>query len=135
MRGRAARANFLHFSGKGVRGGTEFISIMFEMKNEMEGTAAKHKNEDFGEKDWIRTAGNGLNRCWYRCWRQTAAVVDTGIVDVSHRYPRMFVVRPQFFIPIITLLRNAALNSLQYRRELAEVRRARTWILPTLKRT
>ena len=103
--------------------GTEFISIMFEMKNEMEETATKHKNEDFfKELDKDRREKNCEYAVLVSLLEADSELYNTGIVDVSHRYPKMYVVRPQFFIPIITLLRNAALNSLQYRRELAEVR-------------
>ena len=103
--------------------GTEFISIMFEMKNEMEETVTKHKNEDFfKELDKDRREKNCEYAVLVSLLEADSELYNTGIVDVSHRYPKMYVVRPQFFIPIITLLRNAALNSLQYRRELAEVR-------------
>lgn len=103
--------------------GTEFISIMFEMKNEMDTTATKHKNEDFfKELDKDRNE----KKCEYAVLVSLLEAdndfYNTGIVDVSHRYPKMYVIRPQFFIPMITLLRNAALNSLEYRRELAVIR-------------
>lgn len=103
--------------------GVEFISIMFEMKNEMDATATKHKNEDFFKK--LNKDRNDKN-CEYAVLVSTleadSELYNSGIVDVSYRYPKMYVIRPQFFIPIITLLRNAALNSLQYRTELARVR-------------
>ncbi len=104
-------------------GGTEVVSIMFEMKNESDETATKKKNEDFlKELDRDRTE----KRCEYAVLvsllEPDSELYNTGIVDVSYRYPKMYVVRPQFFIPIITVLRNAALNSLQYRSELALAR-------------
>lgn len=103
--------------------GIEFISIMFEMKNEMDETATKHKNEDFlKELDKDRRE----KKCEYAVLVSLLEIdnelYNNGIVDVSYKYEKMYVIRPQFFIPIITLLRNAALNSLQYRRELAAVR-------------
>ena len=103
--------------------GVEIISIMFEMKNEMETTATKHKNEDFfKELDKDRIA----KKCEYAVLVSTLEAdsdyYNTGIVDVSYRYPKMYVIRPQFFIPIITLLRNAALKSLETKRELALAR-------------
>ena len=103
--------------------GLEYISIMFEMKNEMDETATKHKNEDFLKK-------LDKDRCAKKC--EYAVLVsllepeneyyNTGIVDVSHRFEKMYVIRPQFFIPMITLLRNAARSSLSYRQELALAR-------------
>ena len=103
--------------------GTEFISIMFEMKNEADTTATKHKNEDFfKELDKDRRE----KHCEYAVLVSLLEIdneyYNNGIVDVSYKYDKMYVVRPQFFIPIITLLRNAALNSLKYRRELEIVR-------------
>jgi len=103
--------------------GTEVVSIMFEMKNESDTTATRHKNEDFlKELDKDRTE----KRCEYAVLvsllEPESELYNGGIVDVSHRYPKMYVVRPQFFIPIITLLRNAAQNSLAYKQELAMVR-------------
>jgi Uncharacterized protein conserved in bacteria len=103
--------------------GTEFISIMFEMKNEMDETATKHKNEDFfKELDKDRREKN----CEYAVLVSLLEIdndfYNNGIVDVSYRYEKMYVIRPQFFIPIISLLRNAALNSLKYQRELQVVR-------------
>lgn len=102
---------------------TEIVSIMFEMKNESDGTATKKKNEDF-LKELDR------DRCEKKCeyavlvslLEPDSELYNSGIVDVSHRYPKMYVVRPQFFIPIITLLRNAAQNSVKYKNELALVR-------------
>ena len=102
--------------------GTEFISIMFEMKNEMENTAAKHKNEDFfKELDKDRNEKKCEYAVLVSLLESESELYNNGIVDVSYRYPKMFVVRPQFFLPIISLLRNAALNSLQYRTKLAQV--------------
>ena len=103
--------------------GTEFISIMFEMKNEMDTTATKHKNEDFfKELDKDRTEKNCEYAVLVSLLESDSELYNTGIVDVSHKYPKMYVVRPQFFIPIITLLRNAALHSADYRRQLSEVK-------------
>ena len=103
--------------------GIEFISIMFEMKNEMENTAAKHKNEDFfKELDRDRNEKKCEYAVLVSLLESESELYNNGIVDVSYRYPKMFVVRPQFFLPIISLLRNAALNSLQYRHELQVVR-------------
>ena len=104
-------------------GGVEFLSIMFEMKNEMDTTATKHKNEDFfKELDKDRREKN----CEYAVLVSLLEIdnefYNNGIVDVSYRYPKMYVIRPQFFIPMITLLRNAALNSLQYQKELQVVK-------------
>ena len=101
----------------------EIISIMFEMKNEGDETSTKHKNEDFFkelDKDRIE------KKCEYAVLvtllEADSELYNTGIVDVSHKYPKMYVVRPQFFIPIITLLRNAAMNSMKYKSELALIR-------------
>lgn len=103
--------------------GTEFISIMFEMKNEMDSTATKHKNEDFfKELDKDRREKNCEYAVLVTMLEADNEFYNTGIVDVSYKYPKMYVVRPQFFIPIITLLRNAALNSLSYKRELEVMR-------------
>ena len=103
--------------------GNEIISIMFEMKNEGDETATKKRNEDFlKELDKDRTE----KKCEYAVLVSMLEIdneyYNTGIVDVSHRFPKMYVVRPQFFIPIISLLRNAAMNSLQYKAELALMR-------------
>jgi hypothetical protein len=101
----------------------EFISIMFEMKNEQDETATKKKNEDFFKKlDEDRTKKGCEYAVLVALLESDNDLYNGGIVDVSYRYPKMYVVRPQFFIPIITLLRNAALNSLQYKAELAQVR-------------
>lgn len=103
--------------------GTEFISIMFEMKNENETTATKHKNEDFlKELDKDRREKNCEYAVLVSLLESDNELYNNGIVDVSWKYPKMYVVRPQFFIPIITLLRNAALNSLKYQQELAIMR-------------
>ena len=104
-------------------GGMEFISIMFEMKNENDGTATKKKNEDFLKelnKDRVEKG------CEYAILvsllEPDSELYNGGIVDVSHRFQKTYVIRPQFFIPMITLLRNGALNSLTYKSELARVR-------------
>ena len=103
--------------------GTEFISIMFEMKNQMDETATKKKNEDFlKELDKDRREKNCEYAVLVSLLETDNELYNTGIVDVSYRYPKMYVVRPQFFIPIITLLRNAALNSLEYKQELETIR-------------
>ena len=103
--------------------GTEFISIMFEMKNEMDATATKKKNEDFfKELDKDRREKNCEYAVLVSMLESENELYNTGIVDVSYRYPKMYVIRPQFFIPIITLLRNAAQNSLEYRRELSVIK-------------
>ena len=98
---------------------TEITSIMFEMKNEADETSTKHKNEDFfKELDKDRKEKN----CEYAVLVSLLEIdnefYNTGIVDVSHRYPKMYVIRPQFFIPLITLIRNLAMNSLKYKKEL-----------------
>ncbi len=103
--------------------GTEIISIMFEMKNEGDETATKHKNEDFLAKlDADRKKKNCEYAVLVTLLEADSELYNGGIVDVGHKYPKMYVVRPQFFIPIITVLRNAALNSLKYKNELAVVR-------------
>ena len=99
--------------------GTEYISIMFEMKNEMDETATKHKNEDFLKKlDKDRTE----KRCEYAVLvsllEADSEFYNQGIVDLSYRYPKMYVIRPQFFLPLISLLSNAAQNGLELRRQL-----------------
>lgn len=103
--------------------GVEIISIMFEMKNEMDTTATKHKNEDFFkelEKD--RREKNCEYAVLVSLLESDSELYNAGIVDVSYRYDKMYVVRPQCFIPIITLLRNAAMNALSYKQELEIVR-------------
>ena len=103
--------------------GTEIVSIMFEMKNESDETATKKKNEDFlKELDKDRTEKGCEYAILVSLLEPDSELYNSGIVDVSHRYPKMYVVRPQFFIPIITLLRNAAQNSLKYKTELALVK-------------
>lgn len=103
--------------------GNEIISIMFEMKNQQDVSAAKKKNEDFFKKlDKDRNDKNCEYAVLVSMLEPESELYNTGIVDVSYQYPKMYVVRPQFFIPIITLLRNAALNSMEYKRELAEIR-------------
>ena len=104
-------------------GGNEIVSIMFEMKNENDTTATKHKNEDFFKKlDSDRKKKGCEYAILVTLLEPESELYNTGIVDVSYRYEKMYVIRPQFFIPIITLLRNAALNSLAYKQELALVR-------------
>lgn len=103
--------------------GTEYISIMFEMKNEADQTATKHKNEDFfKELDKDRKEKKCEYAVLVSLLEADSELYNEGIVDVSYRYPKMYVVRPQFFIPMITLLRNAARNSLSYQKELMLVR-------------
>ena len=103
--------------------GTEVVSIMFEMKNECDETSTKKKNEDFlKELDKDRTEKHCEYAVLVSLLEPESELYNSGIVDVSHRYPKMYVVRPQFFIPIITLLRNAAQNSLKYKTELALVK-------------
>lgn len=103
--------------------GTEIVSIMFEMKNEMDSTATKNRNEDFlKELDKDRTDKGCEYAVLVSLLELDSELYNTGIVDVFHRYPKMYVVRPQFFLPIITLLRNAAMNSLKYKSELALVK-------------
>lgn len=103
--------------------GNEIISIMFEMKNEGDETATKKRNEDFlRELDRDRRQKKCEYAVLVSLLEADSELYNTGIVDMSHRYAKMYVIRPQFFIPIITLLRNAALNSMQYKSELALVR-------------
>lgn len=103
--------------------GAEIVSIMFEMKNENDETATKKRNEDFfKELDKDRSAKGCEYAVLVSLLEPDSELYNTGIVDVSHRHPKMYVVRPQFFIPMITLLRNAAMNSLQYKTELALVK-------------
>ena len=100
--------------------GTEILSIMFEMKNESDRTATKQRNEDFlKELDKDRTEKSCEYAVLVSLLEPDSELYNTGIVDVFHRFPKMYVVRPQFFIPMITLLRNAAMNSLKYKSELA----------------
>ena len=101
--------------------GIEYISIMFEMKNEMETTSTKRKNEDFfKELDKDRNEKGCEYAVLVSLLEADNEFYNTGIVDVSYKYPKMYVIRPQFFIPLITLLRNAAVNSVQYKRQLVE---------------
>ncbi|MEK9130252.1 MAG: DUF2130 domain-containing protein [Patescibacteria group bacterium] len=103
--------------------GNEIISIMFEMKNEGDETATKKKNEDFlRELDKDRAEKKCEYAVLVTLLEAENELYNTGIVDVFHKYPKMYVIRPQFFIPIITLLRNAAMNSLKYKAELALVK-------------
>lgn len=103
--------------------GTEIVSIMFEMKNESDRTATKSRNEDFlKELDKDRVEKGCEYAVLVSLLEPDSELYNTGIVDMFHRYPKMYVVRPQFFIPIITLLRNAAMNSLKYKSELALVK-------------
>ena len=103
--------------------GVEFISIMFEMKNEMDTTATKHKNEDFfKELDKDRTEKKCEYAVLVSLLEADSELYNSGIVDVSYRYEKMYVVRPQFFIPLISILRNAALNSVSYKQELLQIR-------------
>lgn len=103
--------------------GVEIISIMFEMKNEMDTTTTKHKNADFfKELDKDRNEKNCEYAILVSLLETDNELYNSGIVDVSYKYNKMYVIRPQFFIPMITLLRNAALNSLKYKQELLQVR-------------
>ncbi|GAA5624059.1 hypothetical protein Brsp04_03958 [Brucella sp. NBRC 12952] len=103
--------------------GAEIVSIMFEMKNENDETATKKRNEDFfKELDKDRTTKGCEYAVLVSLLEPESELYNTGIVDVSHRYPKMYVVRPQFFMPIITLLRNAAMSALKYKTELALVK-------------
>ncbi len=103
--------------------GTEIVSIMFEMKNEADTTASKKKNEDFlKELDKDRNEKNCEYAVLVSLLEPESELYNNGIVDMGHRYPKMYVIRPQFFIPMITLLRNAAMKSLVYKTELALVK-------------
>ncbi len=113
---------FRDFSGEG-EDKIEFISIMFEMKNQADETATKHKNEDFfKELDKDRHEKNCEYAVLVSMLEEDNDYYNTGIVDVSYKYPKMYVIRPQFFIQLITILRNAALNSLEYKREIAHIK-------------
>jgi len=119
-------------SGSGSKGdyifresedGVEFVSIMFEMKNEADQTATKHHNEDFfKELDKDRKEKGCEYAVLVTMLEPDSDLYNTGIVDVSYKYPKMYVIRPQFFIPMITLIRNASRSSLEYKQELAVVR-------------
>ena len=103
--------------------GNEIVSIMFEMKNENDETVTKKRNEDFlKELDKDRTEKGCEYAVLVSLLEPESELYNTGIVDMFYRYPKMYVVRPQFFIPIITLLRNASMKSLQYKSELALVK-------------
>lgn len=103
--------------------GVEIVSIMFEMKNEMDTTSTKKKNEDFlKELDKDRREKNCEYAVLVSMLEPENELYNSGIVDVSYRFDKMYVIRPQFFIPMITILRNAALNSLQYKQELAVIK-------------
>ena len=111
------------FIYKESQDGVEFISIMFEMKNENDTTATKHKNEDFfKELDKDRNEKGCEYAVLVSMLEADSEYYNAGIVDVSYRYPKMYVIRPQCFIAMITLLRNAALNSIAYKRELVAVK-------------
>lgn len=113
---------FRDFSGEGDDK-IEFISIMFEMKNQADETATKHKNEDFfKELDKDRNEKNCEYAVLVSMLEEDNDYYNTGIVDVSYKYSKMYVIRPQFFIQLITILRNAALNSLEYKREIAQIK-------------
>ena len=103
--------------------GTEIVSIMFEMKNEVDTTATKSKNEDFlKELDKDRIEKGCEYAVLVSLLEPDSELYNAGIVDVFHRYPKMYVIRPQFFIPMITLLRNAAMNTIEFKNQLALVR-------------
>lgn len=113
---------FRDYSGEG-EDKIEFISIMFEMKNQADETATKHKNEDFlKELDKDRNEKNCEYAVLVSMLEEDNDYYNTGIVDVSYKYPKMYVIRPQFFIQLISILRNAALNSLEYKREIAQIK-------------
>ena len=100
--------------------GLEYVSVMFEMKNEMDETATKHKNEDFFKKlDADRRAKNCEYAVLVSLLEPESELYNTGIVDVSHKYEKMYVIRPQFFLPLITLLVNASRKTVEYQRQLA----------------
>lgn len=103
--------------------GLEFISIMFEMKNVTDTSSVKKKNEDFfKELDKDRLEKGCEYAVLVSLLEPESELYNSGIVDVSYRYPKMYVIRPQFFIPMITVLRNAAMNSVEYQRQLAEIK-------------
>ena len=113
---------FRDYSGEGDDR-IEFISIMFEMKNQADETATKHKNEDFlKELDKDRNEKNCEYAVLVSMLEEDNDYYNTGIVDLSYKYPKMYVIRPQFFIQLISILRNAALNSLEYKREIAQIK-------------
>jgi hypothetical protein len=103
--------------------GTEIVSIMFEMKNESDTTATKSKNEDFlKELDKDRNEKKCEYAVLVSLLEPESELYNAGIVDVFHRYPKMYVIRPQFFIPMITLLRNAAMNAVEFKNQLALIK-------------
>ena len=103
--------------------GIEFLSIMFEMKNEADETSTKHKNEDFlKELDKDRREKKCEYAVLVSLLESDNDYYNNGIVDMSHKYEKMYVIRPQFFIPIITLIRNLAMNSLEYKKELEYIK-------------
>ncbi|MCM1041370.1 MAG: DUF2130 domain-containing protein [Bacteroides sp.] len=111
------------FIFKDFADGVEYVSIMFEMKNEMDGTATKHKNEDFFAKlDKDRNEKGCEYAVLVSLLEPESELYNEGIVDVSYRYPKMYVVRPQFFMPIISLLTQASRKSIEYKRQLALAR-------------
>ncbi|HIR72222.1 MAG TPA: DUF2130 domain-containing protein [Candidatus Coprenecus pullicola] len=111
------------FIFRDFEGNEEYVSIMFEMKNEVDTTATKHKNEDFFKKlDEDRRKKSCEFAVLVSLLEPESDLYNGGIVDVSHRYPKMYVVRPQFFVPIITLLVQTSRKSLEYKRQLAEVK-------------
>ena len=113
---------FRDYNGEG-EDRVEFISIMFEMKNQADTTATKKKNEDFfKELDKDRNEKKCEYAVLVSMLEEDNDYYNTGIVDVSYKYPKMYVIRPQFFIQIITILRNAALNSLEYKKEIAHIK-------------
>ena len=113
---------FRDYSGEGDDK-IEFISIMFEMKNQADETATKHKNEDFlKELDKDRNEKNCEYAVLVSMLEEDNDYYNTGIVDLSYKYPKMYVIRPQFFIQLISILRKAALNSLEYKREIAQIK-------------
>ena len=119
----AASGSTGDFIFKDYRDGVEFISIMFEMKNENDETATKHKNEDFlKELDKDRNEKGCEYAILVSTLEPDSELYNAGIVDVSYKYQKMYVIRPQCFIAMITLLRNAALNSLDYQKQLIEVK-------------
>lgn len=111
------------FIFRDYEGGIEYVSIMFEMKNELDETAHRHRNEDFFRKlDADRTAKGCEYAVLVSLLEPENELYNNGIVDVSYKYPKMYVIRPQFFMPLITLLVNASKKSIQYQRELALAR-------------
>jgi len=119
----ASRGSKGDFIFRDYEDGTEYVSIMFEMKNELDETAHKHRNEDFFRKlDADRNAKGCEYAVLVSLLEPENELYNNGIVDVSYRYPKMYVIRPQFFMPLITLLVNASKKSIQYQKELAIAR-------------